>query len=177
MELLGSQLAVRPDRGAPAVRACGLLARRAKVDEGDGPLDAAEHVLRLDVAVDDGRNPSPELVEDAQELLGDAADLAFDHGAAHTHDLRQRLTDDELLGDVERRPGGPLDCEMLKVAWNRGVAKVGEDARLALEELDPLPLARLGDGEPLQRDTLVGPLARRFIRRAEPPAASVAVMR
>ena len=109
----------------PALIAAQILAG-PEVGEGDAAAGAADHVVRLDVAVQgvgavDGR-------EGAAQVHADEGGLAGAEGPALLHQRGERVAGDELHrhADLVARPVGPEDAHDVRVAHVREPARFVE---------------------------------------------------
>ncbi len=141
--------------GGPTTRGLGLPAvahepRQAEVEHLHLPVRGEHHVRRLQVAVDDARLVGRH--EDAGHLLGDAHGATGPDSPSSSAASRPRPSD-ELQHEEVR----PLALDVVVDLADVGVAKAGEDARLAEEprpglRVEPGPGAdRLERHPPLER--------------------------
>jgi hypothetical protein len=140
VELLGRHVAEGADHGGAAVDGEGD-AHAAEVDQREravGALRAVDQVGGLDVAVDDRRVASVEVLEDAEGVIEEGEQLGL-RGAGAAEATRERLPLDELHHEEELAAG--VAGELIEVAGDRGVLEVAQDLALALEQVEGLPVA------------------------------------
>ena len=144
--LLGREVLRGADDRADLGHLRGAGPRDAEVGHLDVPVAADDHVVRLDVAVDDV--VAVRLGERAEDLAGELDRRQRRRRALADEQLLQRRPVEVLHRDVvgALRLAAVVDADDVRMAEARGVA------RLALEPLDELLVARVALVQHLQRD-------------------------
>ncbi len=113
------------------VRLRGQALRQPEVEEHDLAARRELEVLRLDVAVDDGRLVRVQVVERVEQLVGPAQRVRRREGAAFA--LLEQLREVGALDELHDEELAGLFDEVVAHFRQRGVAQVVQEVRLALE--------------------------------------------